>query len=95
MMGLNNWLHWAAWFVKYLLFLCITVAVMTLFLCVGTAKGPVIGKTDPSVVFVYLIVYSVSTISFCFAVSVFFSKGMRNVNTRKTTVLELCHENEK
>ncbi|KAH3872038.1 phospholipid-transporting ATPase ABCA3-like isoform X2 [Dreissena polymorpha] len=75
MMGLNNWLHWAAWFVKYLLFLCITVAVMTLFLCVGTAKGPVIGKTDPSVVFVYLLVYSVSTISFCFAVSVFFSKA--------------------
>ncbi|XP_052266535.1 phospholipid-transporting ATPase ABCA3-like isoform X2 [Dreissena polymorpha] len=75
MMGLNNWLHWTAWFVKYLLFLCITVGVMTLLLCVGTAKGPVIGKTDPSVVFVYLIVYSVSTISFCFAVSVFFSKA--------------------
>jgi ATP-binding cassette subfamily A (ABC1) protein 3 len=75
MMGVNNWLHWAAWFVKYFLFLLITVAIMTLFLCIQTKKGPVIGKTDPSIVFVFLMVYSICTISFCFAVSVFFVKG--------------------
>lgn len=75
MMGINNWLHWMAWFVKYFLFLLITVSIMTLFLCIETGKGPVIGKTDPSIVFVFLMVYAVSAISFCFAVSVFFKKG--------------------
>ena len=76
MMGLNNWLHWGAWYLKYFLFLLITVATMTLFLCVPTSKGPVIGRTDPSIVFIFLMVYAHCTISFCFAISVFFKKGV-------------------
>ncbi|XP_053391292.1 phospholipid-transporting ATPase ABCA3-like [Mercenaria mercenaria] len=75
MMGVNNWLHWSAWFVKYFLFLLITVAIMTLLLCIKTNRGPVIGKTDPSIIFILITVYAVSTISFCFAVSVFFKKA--------------------
>lgn len=76
MMGLNNWLHWSAWFVKYFLFMLITVGVMTIFLCIDTERGPVIGETSPSVVFVFLMLYAICTISYCFAVSVFFKKGM-------------------
>ncbi|KAL4240689.1 ATP-binding cassette sub- A member 3 [Mactra antiquata] len=75
MMGLNNWLHWSAWFVKYFLFMLITVSIMTLFLCIDTKHGPVIGKTSPSVIFVFIILYAISTISYCFAVSVFFKKA--------------------
>lgn len=75
MMGLSNWLHWAAWFVKYLVFIMVTIAIITLFVCIHTDHGAVIGKSDPSVVFVFLLLYSISTISFCFAVSVFFSRG--------------------
>ena len=29
MMGLSNWLHWLAWFVKYFLFLSISCIVMS------------------------------------------------------------------
>lgn len=76
MMGLSNWLHWVAWFTKYLLFLLITVSIMTLFLCVSTPKGPVIGKTSPAIVFLFLFVYAMCSINFCFAISVFFQKGL-------------------
>ena len=76
MMGLSNWLHWLAWFVKYFVFLLITVAIMTLFYSIpASSHGSVIGETDPSVLLVFLLVYAVATISFCFMISVFFNKG--------------------
>ncbi|XP_061181930.1 phospholipid-transporting ATPase ABCA3-like isoform X1 [Saccostrea echinata] len=75
MMGLNSWLHWAAWFAKYFIFLLITSAIMTIFLTMNTAEGRVIGKTNPIIVFLFLICFSMATIAFCFLVSSFFSKA--------------------
>ncbi|XP_021358402.1 ATP-binding cassette sub-family A member 3-like [Mizuhopecten yessoensis] len=75
MMGVSNWLHWSAWFTKYFLFLLVTVSIMTVFFCVKTDKGRVIGLTDPSLLFVFLLLYAIATISFCFAISVFFKKA--------------------
>ncbi|XP_013411172.1 ATP-binding cassette sub-family A member 3 isoform X2 [Lingula anatina] len=77
MMGMGNWLHWAAWFVKYFLFLLIDVAIMTVLFCikVGENSTAVVGKSDPSVILVFLVVYSISSIAFCFLVSVLFKKA--------------------
>jgi ATP-binding cassette subfamily A (ABC1) protein 3 len=78
MMGLSNWLHWLAWFVLYMLMMAVTVGIITFFLCIKMGeKGSVIDKSDPSVIFVFLMLYAASTIGFCFAVSVFFSKGKK------------------
>jgi hypothetical protein len=76
MMGLSNWLHWTAWFIKYFLFLLISVAIETIFFVINTGKnGAVIGYTSPGILFVFLIAYTLATISFCFAISTFFSRG--------------------
>ena len=76
MMGLSNWLHWMAWFLKYFLFLLLSIAIMTLFFCIPIGDhGCVIGYTSPTVLVFFLVVYAISTISFAFMVSVFFSKG--------------------
>ena len=76
MLGVSNWLQWSAWFLKYFLFLIITVLIMTLLLCVPlTRNGSVIGLTDPSVLFVFLLTYSIATVSYAFLLSTFFSKG--------------------
>ena len=77
LMGLSNWLHWSAWFVKYLLFLAVIVAIETVLfvLNTGSQHGSVISFADPTVIFVFLLTYSIATISFCFAISTFFSKG--------------------
>ncbi len=76
MMGLSGWLHWVAWFIKYLLFLLIAVMLMTVLLTVRVSRyGSVIGHTSWSILFVFLFIYSIATINFCFLVSVLFSKG--------------------
>ncbi|CAH1794818.1 unnamed protein product [Owenia fusiformis] len=76
MMGMNNWLHWTAWFVKYFVFQLITVGIMTIFYCIKIPpKGSVIGYSAWSVIFMFLIIYSMTTIMFSFAISVFFSKA--------------------
>ena len=75
-MGLSNWLHWTAWYLKYALFLFISVAVITLLYKVKVGQhGAVINNTDASVLLVFFLVYSLAVIAQCFAVSVLFSKG--------------------
>ena len=75
MMGLSGWLHWLAWFIKYYLFLLISVAIMTGLFCVSINHKRVIGYTAPTVLLVFLLVYAAATISFAFMISVFFKKG--------------------
>ena len=76
MMGLSGWLHWTAWFCKYLLYLLITMAIATILCTVKfNSNGRVLNKSDPSLIFVILLLYSISSIMFCFCVSVFFSKA--------------------
>ena len=75
MMGLANWLHWTAWLVKYLLFLLISVIIMTILICVRFGEGSILTYSDGSLLFVFLMLYCLSIITFCFAISTFFSKG--------------------
>ncbi|XP_043567483.1 phospholipid-transporting ATPase ABCA3 isoform X1 [Chiloscyllium plagiosum] len=76
MMGLNNWLHWLAWFFKFLLFLIISIFLMTVLFCAKMSKhGAVLSNSDPTLVFAFLLLFSISTISFSFMISVFFSKA--------------------
>ncbi|XP_033100067.1 ATP-binding cassette sub-family A member 3-like [Anneissia japonica] len=77
MMGLSNWVHWLAWFIKYLIYLTITISIMTLFFTVTVKKvnAGVLNNTDPSVFFVFLLLYAIATINLCFLISVCFSKA--------------------
>ncbi|KAF2368204.1 ABC transporter-like [Trinorchestia longiramus] len=78
MMGLPNYLHWAAWFVKSLAFLTVTTLLITLLLCTkwqGAGSLAVLHNSDPSLVFCFLCVYLLTVISFCFMLSTLFSKA--------------------
>ena len=75
MMGLSNWLHWMAWFIKYFGFLAVSIAIMTLFFHLDFGRGALINYTHFTVTFVFLMLYGIATIMFCFAISTFFSKG--------------------
>lgn len=76
MMGLSNWLHWTAWFLMFFLFLLISLIFVTVLFCVKfSGHGAVLTYSDPTLIFVYLAVFSVSTISFSFMVSTFFSRA--------------------
>lgn len=81
-MGLPNWLHWTAWFLKCFIFLLISAILMTVLLKVKwytNSDNTVFTHSNAIVFFVFLIFYVSATITFCFALSVFFSKGNRKI----------------
>uniref|UniRef100_A0A6P8HMV1 ATP-binding cassette sub-family A member 3-like isoform X2 n=1 Tax=Actinia tenebrosa TaxID=6105 RepID=A0A6P8HMV1_ACTTE len=76
MMGLAGWMHWLAWFAKYLLILLVAVVFASvLFTIKFSSNGKVLNQSSPTLIFVFLLLYSISSIMFCFLVSVFFSKA--------------------
>ncbi|KAK3753339.1 hypothetical protein QZH41_015277 [Actinostola sp. cb2023] len=69
MMGLANWIHWLAWYIKCLLFLLISVVLIT-----AIVKGfKIFEYSNGFLVFLFFFLYVMSTISYCFFISVFFS----------------------
>lgn len=76
MMGLSNWLHWTAWFLMFFLFLLISIFFVTVLFCVKVSEqGAVLTNSDPTLVFCFLTIFSISSISFSFMVSTFFSRA--------------------
>jgi len=77
LMGMKGWLHWAAWYFKFSVFMIISVVIMTVFfhVKVGGDRG-IITYGDPTVTLVLLLLFSISVMTFCFAISTFFSKGL-------------------
>ncbi|XP_076053842.1 phospholipid-transporting ATPase ABCA3-like isoform X2 [Oratosquilla oratoria] len=78
MMGLPGWLHWSAWLVKSFFFLLASSILICILLCTrwnGSGSLAVLDNSDPSLVFFFLIVYILCSISFCFFMSTLFSKA--------------------
>ncbi|GJQ88081.1 hypothetical protein Trydic_g13093 [Trypoxylus dichotomus] len=77
-MGLPNWLHWTAWFIKVFVLLVISIILMLILLQIPwfpDSNHSVFTLADPTLLFVFLVLYACATITFCFAISVFFSKA--------------------
>ena len=74
MMGLSPSLSWIAWFLKYLAFMMVSVFFMTILFTVNFGAGAIVNKSDPTIVFVFLLIYATSCIMFAFAISTLFSK---------------------
>ncbi|KAK4876910.1 hypothetical protein RN001_009416 [Aquatica leii] len=77
-MGLPNWLHWAAWFIKCFVMLFITIVIMVLlvkFQWYPHTENTVFTYSNPLVILLFLVFYISAVITFCFAISVFFSKA--------------------
>jgi len=74
-MGLRNWLHWTAWFVKTFIPLTISAIMVTTALKVDTKYGAVLENASLTVVLFFLIVYIIASICFCFMMATLFSKA--------------------
>ncbi|KAJ9596524.1 hypothetical protein L9F63_012466, partial [Diploptera punctata] len=77
-MGLPNWLHWTAWFLKSFLFLMITVVLIVILLKVPWYQGSdlsVFTSSDASLLLAFYACFMIAVICFCFMVSVFFTKA--------------------
>jgi len=76
MMGMKGWLYWASWYFEFSLFCCLTGAIMTLLFHIKVKGAGVITYTDPTVTFVFLLLYGLSVMTLSFAITTFVSKGL-------------------
>ncbi|XP_066132949.1 phospholipid-transporting ATPase ABCA3-like [Saccopteryx bilineata] len=74
MIGLSNWMLWAAYFFTFLTFYSAVIFLMCLIFYAKVDPVPIIQHSDPSLVFVFLLCFAVPTIFFSFLVSTFFNK---------------------
>ena|SRR6218665_3269741 len=82
LMGMRMWLYWSSWFVKYLLFMLISAIAMTIvFHAQISSNGPVIVHISATITFVFLLLYSLALVTFCFLISTLFSKGEHFMHT--------------
>lgn len=72
-MGLSNFLHWSAWFLISLIICGISVVFIAILLKIDNPA--VLNFTSFSLLLVFLLLYVIALITFCFAVSVFFNDG--------------------
>lgn len=63
MMGLKQWILWASWFLKQFLFGLISVIIMSILL-----KARIFPNSDFFLILIFLILFIISMISFCFFV---------------------------
>uniref|UniRef100_A0A671UT72 P-type phospholipid transporter n=1 Tax=Sparus aurata TaxID=8175 RepID=A0A671UT72_SPAAU len=70
-MGLKSAIYWLSWGVSSSLPLAVSALLLALIL----KYGKVLQYSDPSVIFVFLLVFCLATITQCFFISVFFSKA--------------------
>ena len=76
MMGMSAAAGWMSWFLQFFIYLLLASAIYTLFLSIGVGgKKSVLVYSDPSLVFVFLLLYSVCIITYCFFVSTLVNKG--------------------
>nr|XP_012645592.1 ATP-binding cassette sub-family A member 3-like isoform X2 [Microcebus murinus] len=75
MIGLSNWMLWAAYFCTFLLLYTIIIILICIAFFIKIEPVPVIQHSNPTVIFVFLLFYAIATICFSFMVSTFFNKS--------------------
>uniref|UniRef100_A0A6E8VSN7 ABC transporter domain-containing protein n=1 Tax=Anopheles coluzzii TaxID=1518534 RepID=A0A6E8VSN7_ANOCL len=77
-MGLNGWIHWTAWFVRTITLLTCSVTLVTVLLSFNLTTNTnvaIFQFSNRFLIWLFLFVYSITTIMLCFMISTFFSKA--------------------
>ena len=69
MMGMSDWVFWSSHFINYFTVTMFHSIIFTICFCVGFGNDPIIKYSDPSLVFVILIIFNCQTILFCMLIS--------------------------
>lgn len=83
-MGMDRWLVWLGWFFHSFFIILLVISIMTLMLKLEITRPgddntrevlpPVIINTDAMFIWVLLLLYGISSITFCFFISTLFSR---------------------
>ncbi|XP_053686916.1 phospholipid-transporting ATPase ABCA1-like [Sabethes cyaneus] len=72
-MGLQSWIHWAAWFAEVLLMLMISISVITYIFTYWQIS--ILQQSSWMLIWMFLFAYSIALIWFSFLITVFFKKA--------------------
>ncbi|XP_006874024.1 PREDICTED: ATP-binding cassette sub-family A member 3-like [Chrysochloris asiatica] len=75
MMGLRRRLHWVAWFIMFFISIFTAVSFMTVFFCTKMPDVAVFNNSDPTLIFIFLMLFATATLFFAFMASTFFTKA--------------------
>nr|XP_036672326.1 retinal-specific phospholipid-transporting ATPase ABCA4 [Drosophila suzukii] len=76
LIGVHNWLHWVAWFVKsYAMLMLVVFFIMLLIMIRFYASVAVLSYSRWLPVLLFLHTYVVTSVCFCFMIAVFFKKA--------------------
>ncbi|KRX54344.1 ATP-binding cassette sub-family A member 3, partial [Trichinella sp. T9] len=90
-MGLKFWVHSAAHFICNFLKLAFISIMLTLFLCISINDKKILVKSDPSAVLFFFLIYSATSVCYCFVVGSFFKNGTpRYASVLRSTKLLTC-----
>ncbi|XP_017106501.2 phospholipid-transporting ATPase ABCA3 isoform X1 [Drosophila bipectinata] len=75
-MGLSNWLHWTAWFVKSFIMLTISAILIAILVKIHWSEDvAVLTHASFTALVFFLIIYIIASICFCFMMATFFSRA--------------------
>ncbi|XP_076697038.2 phospholipid-transporting ATPase ABCA3-like [Callospermophilus lateralis] len=74
MIGVSNWMIWAAYFFTFLCLYFLTIIYMCIILFFKIEPAPIFQYSDPVLVFIFLLFYAISLIFYSFMISTFFNK---------------------
>ncbi|XP_058142278.1 phospholipid-transporting ATPase ABCA3-like [Dasypus novemcinctus] len=75
MIGLSNWILWAAYFVTFFFLYLIVTILMCISFFAKIEPVPVLQYSEPSLIFVFLMCFAIASIFFSFMTSTFFNKA--------------------
>ncbi|KAM6155210.1 phospholipid-transporting ATPase ABCA3-like [Rhynchocyon petersi] len=75
MIGLSNWMLWAAYFTTFLVLYLIVIILLCLIFFSKIDPVPILQYSDPSLIFTFLLFFAIASLSFSFMVSTIFNKA--------------------
>lgn len=76
LMGMSPTMYWLSWFVKLFIYLFVISFVFALLFGVNAGNnGSVLQSSQPSLIFIFLLLFGISIIAFCFMMSTIFKKA--------------------
>ncbi|XP_050500171.1 phospholipid-transporting ATPase ABCA3 isoform X2 [Diabrotica virgifera virgifera] len=76
MVGMKSWMLWFGWFIYAMIPMFFAVSVISIFMKVPMfgSDSPLVEFANGGILFVFLILYCMAAVAFCFAISSFFSR---------------------
>ncbi|XP_004623169.1 ATP-binding cassette sub-family A member 3-like [Octodon degus] len=75
MIGLSHWMLWTAYFITFLFFYLFNIIFLCFILFIKIEPVPVFQYSDPSLVFIFLLLYAIAILFFSFMISTFFDRA--------------------